>query len=130
MVHKHWSSYIVHCKWSVLMDTVNYVTIFLRIPFLLFICAAVSIDLQTRYTHFLLYIDRNCCSSCSFTCSLCVSLHWTLYHTLLDGRSNFVDFYCGLWRDSVIVNLCILWGFLVTWIRTNVLMTSLLRKLF
>ena len=28
------------------MDTVNYITIFLGIPFLLFACAAVSIDLQ------------------------------------------------------------------------------------
>ena len=130
VVHKHWSTYIVHCKWSVLMDTVNYVTILIWITFPLFACAAVSIDLQARYTRCLLYIYRNCWSSCSFTCSLCVSLNWTLYHTLLDGRSNFVDFYWGLWRDSVMVNLCILWRFLVTWIHANILTAHLVRELF
>ena len=117
----------LHRSLSVLMDTVKYVTILIWITFLFFTCIAIFIDLQIRYSRYLLCIHRNCWSSCSFTCSLCMSLHWTLYHTLLDGRSNFVHFYWCLWRGSVIVYLCILWRFLVTWIHANVLTTSLVR---
>ena len=123
MVHKHWSTYIVHCKWSVLMDTVNYITIFLRITFLFSV-----VDLQTRHACRLLCIHRNCWSSWSF-CRLCMPLHRTLYHTLLDGRANFVYFYWPLWRGSVIIYLCILWRFLVTWVHADVLTTPLMRKL-
>ena len=57
-------------------------------------------------------------------------VHWMLYHTLLDGRANFVYFYWPLWRGSVIIYLCILWRFLVTWVHADVLTTPLLRKLF
>ena len=132
VVHEHWSAYIVHCKWSVLMDTVNYITIFLRITFLFSVplmCTAVVVDLQTRHACRLLCIHRNCWSSWS-SCSLCMSLYRTLYYALLNGRAYFVDFYWGLWRGSVIVYLIILWRFLVTWIHTNVLTTSLVRKWF
>ena len=59
-----------------------------------------------------------------------MSLHRALYSALLNGRSNFIDFYWGLWRDSMMVNICILWRFLVTWIHANILTAHLMRELF
>ena len=59
-----------------------------------------------------------------------MSLYRTLYDTLLNGRAYFVYFYWRLRRGSVIVYLCILWRFLVTWIHANILTTPLMRKLF
>ena len=123
MIHKHWSTYIVHCKWSVLMDTVNYITIFLRITLLFSV-----VDLQTMYTCHLLCVYRNCQSSWSF-CRLCMPLHRSLDHTLLDGRANFVYFYWSLWRGLVMIYLCILWRFLVTWVHADILTTPLMGKL-
>ena len=100
MVHKHWSTYIVHCKWSVLVDTIKYITILIWITLLFsvsFACTSIFIDLQTGYTRCLLCTHRNCGSSWS-SCNLCVPLHRTLYHTLLNGRANFIYFYWRLWR--------------------------------
>ena len=132
MVYKHWSPYIVHCKWSVLMDTVNYITIFLRITFLFsdsLMCTSVVVFLQTRHTCHLLFIHRNCWSSWSFS-RLRMPLHGVLYHTLLDGRANFIYFYWPLLRGLVIIYICILCRFLITWVHANVLTTPLMRKLF
>ena len=132
MVHKHWPTYILQCKWFAFVHTVKYVTIFVLVTFSFSVsvaCTATFVDLQVGYTHCLLCTHRSCWFSLS-SCSLCMSLHRTLYHTLLDGRANFIYFNWPLWRGSVIVYLCILWRSLVTWIHANVLTTPLMRKLF
>ena len=132
MVYKHWPTYIIQCKWSAFVDTVKYVTLLVLVTFLFSVslaCTATFVDLQVGYTRCLLCTHRNCWSSWSF-CSLCMSLYQMLYHTLLDGRANFIYFYWPLWRGSVIIYLCILRRFLVTWVHANVLTTPLMRKLF